>query len=384
MPCPNVPSVPPHVANLHARATVVDLHAHPTLKIALWGKQLADCHRSGGAFDPFSMRVDFPKLKVGGVDVLLSTVYVPERALLADCFPLRIVKLLLPRVRRLFDGDPFLETLRILDALEAEVALTPPIDGVRLEVARSHAELTAARARGSVVFLHAVEGAHHLSGDAANVGRLFDRGVCLMTLAHFYANGIAPPVDGIPPDNKILGCFQSPKDLDAGLTPVGSTVVEEMVRLGMVVDLTHCTPPARRDVLALVGTRRPLVMTHVGAHTLQDVPMNPDPTEVRRIADTGGAIGVIAMNHWLSPFRVVKGIELMVRTARALANQGGVEVVALGTDFDGFTDPPDDLPDHAALPRLTEALLTAGFSTGEVEQILGGNAERVLKNGWGR
>jgi len=53
-------------------------------------------------------------------------------------------------------------------------------------------------------------------------------------------------------------------------------------------------------------------------------------------------------------------------------------VVALGTDFDGFTDPPDDLQDPSDLPRLSEALLADGFAEGEVEKILGGNALRVL------
>jgi membrane dipeptidase len=111
--------------------------------------------------------------------------------------------------------------------------------------------------------------------------------------------------------------------------------------------------------------------------------MNPDPVDVRRVADSGGVIGVIAMDYWLGRGgRDGGGIALMVRTMRTLMDQGGIEVVALGTDFDGFTDPPDDLPDPAHLPRLTDALLAAGFHETAVERILGGNALRVLSEGW--
>jgi len=116
--------------------------------------------------------------------------------------------------------------------------------------------------------------------------------------------------------------------------------------------------------------------------------MNPTPEEVRRIAESGGVVGVIAMDYWLGSGGgggrgdPPEGIAAMVRTARELADQGGIEAVALGTDFDGFTDPPDDLPDPSHLPALTDALLGGGFSESDVERILGGNALRVLSEGW--
>ncbi|MCU0304938.1 MAG: membrane dipeptidase, partial [Thermoanaerobaculales bacterium] len=64
------------------------------------------------------------------------------------------------------------------------------------------------------------------------------------------------------------------------------------------------------------------------------------------------------------------------------ANAGGIDTVALGTDFDGFTDPPDDLDDPSKMPLLTQALLSAGLSEPEVEKVLGRNMERVLRAGW--
>jgi microsomal dipeptidase-like Zn-dependent dipeptidase len=292
-----------------------------------------------------------------------------------------------PLVRHLIEGDPFRGAMRVLDDFERIVAATPAMDGVRAEVVGSPAALAAAAAGGRLAVVHTLEGAHHLAGNPANVGRFHARGVAMLTLAHFYPNGVAPPVDGIPPGQKHLGCFRSAKDLTAALTPLGHDVVEEMLRLGMLVDLTHCTPPARAAVLDRVSTRRPVVMSHVGAGSINPDPMNPSPEEVRRIADTGGVIGVIAMDYWLEGGAAGQrgrgqGIRAMVATMRALADQGGMDVVALGTDFDGFTDPPDDLPDPSHLPRLTDALLAAGFTAPEAEKILGGNAMRVLLEGW--
>ena len=68
---------------------------------------------------------------------------------------------------------------------------------------------------------------------------------------------------------------------------------------------------------------------------------------------------------------------------------GGSDIVGIGTDFDGFTDPPDEITDMSELPRLTKYLkcLTKGlgkqkYSDDILAKFLGGNALRVLKEGW--
>jgi membrane dipeptidase len=179
-----------------------------------------------------------------------------------------------------------------------------------------------------------------------------------------------------------FGCFKQAKDLDLGLGPIGPAVIEEMVRLGMVVDLTHCTPKARRQAWEICGSRRPLIFSHVGVQPLADDPMSPTEDEIRRIAATGGVIAVIFMNSWLGEHRSKNGLDAIVATIRAITNLGGIDTVAIGSDFDGFTDPPDDLADISQMPKLTEALLDAGFGDAEIEKILGLNMERVLRDGW--
>ena len=82
----------------------------------------------------------------------------------------------------------------------------------------------------------------------------------------------------------------------------------------------------------------------------------------------------------------VAWVGAIVVTGRAvrLSNVGGVDCIGLGTDFDGFTDPPDDLKDHSRVPDLIHVMQENGFSAAEVEKIVGGNARRVLADGWGR
>jgi len=369
--------------HLHDTAIVVDTHVHPSLKTHLFRKKLHKRHRSGGAFNPFTLRVDLPKTIEGGVDCLVASTYLPERGLLADCRPLRWLSKISPRrIRRLFKGDPFERTIEILDGFEAAIERANGQGAEIARVTRSTDEIRRARTDEVIAVVHAVEGAHSLGGRVENVEALSSRGICMLTLAHFYANDVAAPVIGIPPEMQKFGCFKAPKDLDLGLGPIGPPVIEEMLRLGMIIDLTHCTPKARSEVYAICGTRRPLVFSHVGVQPLANDPMSPTEAEIRHIASTGGVIAVVFMNHWLGEHQSKNGIEAIVATIRRITDVGGIETVAIGSDFDGFTDPPDDLADISEMPRLTEALLRDGFSDTEIEKILGQNMMRVLRDGW--
>ena len=72
------------------------------------------------------------------------------------------------------------------------------------------------------------------------------------------------------------------------------------------------------------------------------------------------------------------------RTLDRFIRIGGEDHVGIGTDFDGFADPPYDLHDASQMPRLTQRLLSDGHSEERVKKILGGNAWRVLREGWGK
>jgi membrane dipeptidase len=90
------------------------------------------------------------------------------------------------------------------------------------------------------------------------------------------------------------------------------------------------------------------------------------------------------MNDWLSKKPQKDGLDLIVKAIKHIREQAGIDYISVGTDFDGFTDPPDDIKDIAEMPKFTASLLDAGFNETDIEKILGGNALRVIRTGWGK
>jgi membrane dipeptidase len=183
---------------------------------------------------------------------------------------------------------------------------------------------------------------------------------------------------------QILSCFPDTRDLTLGLKSFGRDVVEAMMDLGMILDVSHCTPLAREQIYNMVGNRMPLIASHVGAYEINPSPYNLKDWEIKKIANTGGLVAVIFMNYWLMPHETKRGVNFIVRTLEHLVNVGGIDHVGIGTDFDGFTDPPDDLKDASELPVLTRRLIAEGYSQAAIEKIWGGNSLRVLRDGWGK
>jgi membrane dipeptidase len=380
----------PKWQNIHNTSTIVDVHAHPSLKVSLWNRTLTSRFRSSRSFDPFGVRSDFPKMKRGGVDVLWSTAHPPEQGLLDECRYLRLLRYLMPfKWRKVFGRPSFQVTLDMLDAMEEQVvkAIDPATGQPYAKMVYSMQELDDLLNQPGerpIAVIHNVEGAHALDGDLNNLEVLADRGVAYITLAHFYENDAVHPVFPFPESVQKAGCFGGDRNMALGLRDFGASVIERMIELGIVLDIAHCTPVARLQIYDIVGQRTPLIASHVGAYAINPSPYNPTDEEIKTIADGGGVVAVIFMNYWLMPHETKRGLNFIARTINHFVNVGGVDCVAIGTDFDGFTDPPDDLKDASELPKLTQRLIAEGYNQDQIEKIWGGNALRVLREGWGK
>jgi membrane dipeptidase len=362
-------------------APIVDLHAHPSLKATLFKRILTSRYAASRTFNPFSVRTDFNKLEEGGVDVLLSTVYAPEEEIIGDCIYLRILSYLMPFTHhKLFSNGHFNVTIEMMKIMEAQVQHSP-----KVQMAKSIKELDEILNQGPgkpIAIIHSIEGAHSLDGKLENLEELHNRGVAYLTLAHFYPNEVVNPVFPYPEFAQNFGCFESERDLTLGLTEFGKQVIEKMIDLGMIPDISHCTPPARQQIFDIVGNRIPIIASHVGAYEINPSPYNLKDWEIKRIAGSGGLIGVIFMNYWLMPHETNQGLNFIAHTIDHIVNVGGIDHVGIGTDFDGFTDPPDDVKDASRLPVVTQRLLAEGYKQEQVERILGLNALQVLRAGW--
>lgn len=376
--------------NLHKEAEIVDLHAHPSLKVSLLDRALGVRWPAARSTNPFSVRTDFPKMKQGGLDVLLSSIYVPEFGIIEECHAARLMKLLKPGTwKKIFGRPAFETTLEMIEEMEAAVdEANRKSDQPVAKVVYSVKELDDLLNQGPprpIAVIHNVEGGHSLSGVLDNVNQLFDRGVAYLTLAHFYENELVHPVFPYPESAQVAGCFRGTRNVALGLKPFGEKVVERMAELGMLIDLAHCTPPARKRIYEIVGENSiPVFASHVGVYDINPSPYNLKNWEIEKVARTGGVLGVIFMNYWLMPHETKRGINFIAKTINHIVKVAGVETVAIGTDFDGLTDPPDDLKDMAGLPNLTQRLIAEDYSADDIKKILGGNALRMLRTGWGK
>jgi membrane dipeptidase len=375
---------------IHRESNIVDLHTHPSLKASLFKRALTSTFKASRAFDPLSVRTDFKKLRDGSVDVLLSSVYAPEKGIYQECPYLQALRYLMPITwRQVFSKSAFHVTISMMDKMEEQVQ-----KAVDKETGKHLAkmvysvkeldELLGQDGERPVGIIHNIEGAHSLDGKLDNLQKLFDRGVAYLTIAHFYPNQAVHPTFPYPESVQKLGCFEGGRDLSLGLTGFGIELVEAMLDLGVILDISHCTPPAREKIYEIVGTRRPIIASHVGAYEINPSPYNLKDWEMHKIAETGGVVGIIFMNYWLMPHETKRGLNFIARTIDHCINVAGVEHVGIGTDFDGFTDPPDDCRDASELPRLTERLIAEDYTEDQIHKIWGDNALRVLREGWGK
>lgn len=200
----------------------------------------------------------------------------------------------------------------------------------------------------------ATEGLYPLEGRLENVDRLFDAGFRMAGLTHFFDNEVGGSAHGVD---------------KGGLTPFGRQVVQRLEARGMLIDLAHASKPLMDDVLAVA--KRPVLVSHTGVAGTCPGPRNLTDAHLRRIAATGGVVGI---GYWDGAVcdASVPGI---VKALRYAVDKIGVAHVALGSDFNGATNMPFDV---TGLPQLTEGLLQAGFSDADIHAIMGGNIQRLL------
>lgn len=371
------------------RFRVFDLHTHPTLKSYMFGTKFWRAHRPPSGFIPVSMCVDLDSLIDGGVKTFVCAAYVVEREMFSDIWPLGLLASVHPRAAHLATAPLDALTREYLDTGEKMVGETCRRRGDVIEIARSRADVKRINASGKICMLHAVEGAHHLNGDIGMVDELYERGVCYMVVPHLYPNQAGGCADIMGMDKRSRyapGCF-NPKYQDAsGLSDWGRQLVEKLLDTGIIVDVTHGTREYRQQVVEIArnhSSRRPVIMSHVCAPAASAARPDPLPDDIREIADTGGAIGIMMFFRPDLAGRDNAGVESALGAIDHLVQHGGEDVVAMGSDLDGFTTVSKDMRSPRGYRILREAMLKK-YTDQQMEKFLHGNAERVLQEGWGK
>jgi microsomal dipeptidase-like Zn-dependent dipeptidase len=138
----------------------------------------------------------------------------------------------------------------------------------------------------------------------------------------------------------------------------------------MIVDLAHASAQTIQQVLAIAT--RPLVVSHTGVKGTCDNNRNLSDEQIRAVAAKGGLIGI---GYW-DTATCGSDARAIVKAMRYVSSRVGVEHVALGSDFDGAITAPFDV---TGLAEITDALLEAGYSEGEIRMIMGENVLSFLQ-----
>ncbi|HQB31896.1 MAG TPA: dipeptidase [Erysipelotrichaceae bacterium] len=207
-----------------------------------------------------------------------------------------------------------------------------------------------------------------IEGDLEKLRHFYSLGVRMMTLTWNYENEIGHPNQMLDQDN-----WQEVKD--KGLTSFGREVIKEMNRLGMIVDVSHGSDKLFFDVIEI--TDKPIVASHSNSRTVNHCPRNLTDEMIVKLKENGGVAGINYCPAFISKETDINQIPMIVEHIKHIARVGGVETVALGSDFDGIKT-PKGLSDCSKMDLLTQALRKEGFSEEDIDKIYFRNFLRVL------
>jgi membrane dipeptidase len=365
--------------SIHQRAIAIDMHADTAQRLldehVDLQQQLSDGH------------FDAVRAKAGNLDAQFFSIWV-EPQLFG-----------IGGARAMKRADDQIAAVRALAEQHPETWL----------LATSADDIRRAVSEGKIAALMGLEGGYAIDDKLENVQRYYDLGVRYMSPAWSVSTSWA-------------GSSGDDVGLTRGLNEFGKSVVREMNRLGMMVDVSHVSDQTFWDIVNT--STAPVVATHSACRAIADVPRNLTDDMIQALAKTGGVVNVIFYPEHLEPGwhllkkKVDAEIASMVQQASAaepgdavrkklardrvrqrefaqrlppvkvarivdhidhIVKLAGVDHVGIGSDFDGVQITTSDLATVAELPNLTRELLRRGYTESDVNKILGGNMLRVME-----
>ncbi len=315
---------------LHRDIITIDSHCDTPM---LFDKGYKLCERSDAAL------VDLHKMDEGGLDVVTMVAYLPQQERDANSLSLAT-----QRTDMLLNG--------IAEQVDSSLSVV---------MCSNPAELLWHKRCGRKVIMRGIENGYAIGRDISNIERYYKMGVVYMTLCHNGDNDICDSARGKGEHN--------------GLSPFGYTVVREMNRVGMMVDLSHASEKTFYDVLKTSDV--PVVCSHSSCRALCNHPRNLTDEQLRSLAIQGG----VAQITMYSGFLVENGMATLndfINHLEHAISVAGINHVGIGTDFDGDGS-VIGCSDASQLRNITRELIRRGYSSGDIEKLWGGNWLRVMR-----
>ncbi|OBZ67251.1 putative dipeptidase C3A11.10c [Grifola frondosa] len=304
---------------------------------------------------PMPGHVDIPRLREGKVGGFFWSTYVA-------C----------PAGAGLDEGEDYLNaTWRVRDTLEqidvAQLLISKYPETFSL--ALSSADVKLSISRGKIASLIGVEGGHQLGNSIAVLRQYFALGVRYVTLTHVCHNAFA--------DSCGLSPGMEPRW--GGLSPLGFSLIEEMNRLGVLVDLSHTSDETAKQ--ALKYTKAPVIWSHSSARAVYDVPRNVPDDVLEMIGIAPDKTDAVVMVNFAPHFVAEPGnatVQTVADHVDHIAKIAGKKHVGLGSDFDGISDVPVGLEDVSKYPALIAELYKRGWNRFELVGLTGRNLLRIM------
>ena len=377
-------SIDARAREIHDRVLTLDTHVDIPLNFAT------------SAVDPSGFtgaQVDLPKMRAGGLDAAFFIVYIPQGKL---------------------DNKGFAAAQHIarvrMNAIERMTRAYPD----QIVIAESAKDVEKIAKSGRRVALIGMENAYPLGPTADQAEWWRDRGVRYVGLTHFGHNQF-----GDSSNPNIAG--GDPEERHGGLSDLGRSLVRELNRLGVMVDVSHAGKKTMMQAAAL--STAPIIASHSGVKAVADSPRNLDDEQLRALAESGGVVQIVALDVYVKPLnaeqqeyvtQLQKDMKLETREARANAlpavlklyrerlekrweiaprasvsdfvdhidhavKVAGIDHVGIASDFDGgggivgWKDASETL-------NVTRELVKRGYTEEEIAKIWSGNLLRVLRD----
>ncbi len=367
-------------AEIHENVLTVDTHTDTPWSLLSGKFDLSKRHN----FKDDRSRVDFPRMKEGGLDAVFMASFVGQSVRNDSAYEVAFSKAML-------QIDSIHSHLASRGNI-AKIALTPD-DAYHLE-----------KEDKRIVFI-GIENGYPIGIDLANIQTFYDKGARYITLCHTKNNDI---------------CDSSTDTTEHfGLSEFGYKVVKEMNRIGMMVDVSHISDSSFFDVLQV--TSKPVIASHSCARSICDNPRNLNDDMLRALANNGGVVQMCILSDYVktpipyperdSAFQAVREkynyfrdltdeqenmarrdwyrtdslypqnlatVSEMVDHIDHMVKVAGIDHIGIGTDFDGGGGLADCV-DVSQMGNVTLELLKRGYSEEDIRKIWGGNIMRVMR-----
>lgn len=201
-----------------------------------------------------------------------------------------------------------------------------------------------------------------IAGDINNLQEFYDMGIRLITLTWNFENEI-----GYPHCKKEYA--------DKGLKPFGIEVVKKMNDIGMIIDVSHLSDGGFFDVAKY--STKPFVASHSNSRAIRNHTRNLTDEMIKILSTAGGVMGINFCSGFVGKSKTTK-IEDMVDHIKHIRQVGGIDCIALGSDFDGIENEVE-IKDASEMGKLADSLQKNNFSYDDVEKIFYKNAERIIR-----